>query len=126
MLYNLWYDVVRDFEAITYQFTPTFFRATNARKPLKPACTIPCVTNWAFLPVNGLSLFFNSVIPFSLSLKHLVFLVSAKSVLADRQALWQDLGLVLVSASCHCAWLCGFALIKIFCDNSHSSSIFFI
>ena len=26
-----------------------FLRATNARKPLKPACTIPCVSNWPFL-----------------------------------------------------------------------------
>ena len=45
----LWYGVVRDYEAISYQFTPTFLRATNARKPLKPACTIPCVSNWPFL-----------------------------------------------------------------------------
>jgi len=25
-----------------------FLRATNLRKPLKPACTIPCVVHWAF------------------------------------------------------------------------------
>ena len=39
----LWYGVVRDYEAISYQFTPIFLRATNARIPLKPACNIPCV-----------------------------------------------------------------------------------
>lgn len=27
----------------------TFLRVTNARIPLKPACTIPCVSNWPFL-----------------------------------------------------------------------------
>ncbi|PRY87226.1 hypothetical protein BY457_1374 [Marinilabilia salmonicolor] len=26
-----------------------FLRATNLRKPLKPACTIPCVRHWRFL-----------------------------------------------------------------------------
>ena len=30
---GLWYGVVRDYEAKTYQFTPTFLRAVNRRKP---------------------------------------------------------------------------------------------
>jgi len=41
----------------------------------------------------------------SLSLKDLVFLVSAKSELADRQALWQVLVTGLAGATCHSAWL---------------------
>jgi hypothetical protein len=37
------YGVVRDYEAISYQLTPTFLRDTNARKPLKPASAIHIV-----------------------------------------------------------------------------------
>jgi hypothetical protein len=51
----LWYGVVREFEAISYQYTlPFFLRAKNARKPLKPACTIPCVGR-SFLIINNIS-----------------------------------------------------------------------
>ena len=40
----LWYGVVREFEATFLSvYTDLFLRATNALKPLKPACTIPCV-----------------------------------------------------------------------------------
>lgn len=39
----LWYGVVREYEAKTYQFTPTFF---TSHKPSKAACTIPCAGNW--------------------------------------------------------------------------------
>lgn len=38
-----------------------FLRATNHRKPLKPACTIPCVTCWA------LFIFIHLCLPISLS-----------------------------------------------------------
>ncbi|MFZ4401894.1 MAG: hypothetical protein ACOYO1_17830, partial [Bacteroidales bacterium] len=67
--------------------------------PLSARLLLARVTNWAFLSVNGLRYVFNSVIPFSLSLKDLVFSVSARSAMADRQALWQVLVLAMACAT---------------------------
>jgi hypothetical protein len=47
-------------------------RATNPRKPLKPACTIPCVTNWPLL--------FSIIFSFKL--------LQCSTVRLGRQALW--------------------------------------
>jgi hypothetical protein len=53
------------------------------------------VTNWAFLTVNGLRCFSNSVIPFSKSLKDLVFLGQQKRV-ENRLVFWWVLALAFV------------------------------
>ena len=50
---NGWcYGVVRDYEMISYKFTLTFLRATNAWKPLKSACTMPYVGHSNYLDVK--------------------------------------------------------------------------
>jgi len=53
------------------------------------------VTNWAFLSVNGLRLFFNSVILFSTVFKRFSFFSVGKKGKEYRLALWRVLALAL-------------------------------
>jgi len=67
----LWYGVVRDYEAISYQFTTTFYEPQTLKtlwtdhrelSEAKPACTIPCVGGLLFplFTFNQSALFFHA------------------------------------------------------------------
>jgi len=81
---------------------PTFWRLLYGGKARRcqvfsicpPLTANACYQLGVLLVCQWFENIFNSVITFSLSLKDLVFLVSAKSAVENRQALWQ----VLVSA----------------------------
>jgi len=126
MLYNLWYGVVRDFEAITYQFTPTFF---SSHKRSKTSVTLMHSTMCYQLGVLAcqrfefIFQFCNSV--FSVFKRYSFLSVGKVSVGRQTSSLAGfrfSVGFCVLPLSLD-MWVC---LLKIFRDYSHSSSIFFI
>jgi len=103
---------IADFEALSCQVTTTFDTSCAARIRTITAINYTVCYQLGVLGCQWFEIIFQfSHFVFSV-LKDLVFFVSAKAVLADRQALLQFLVCGLACGNCKCAWLCGQAIHK--------------
>ena len=102
--------LVADFEALSCQITTNFDTSYAAQIPTAPAINYTACYQLGVLVCQWFEIIFQFSHSVFYFLKDLVFLVSAKSALENRQALLQFLICELACANCKCAWLCVLAL----------------